>query len=98
MKTLKNRPFALIGVNTNESDPKKLKTVVDREKLTWRSFVVHEAIVEQWNNPGTPMYYVIDHRGMIRYKWSGYPGEKALDSALEKLIQEAEKSGRNGPQ
>jgi hypothetical protein len=63
---------------------------MDREKLNWRSFVIQEAIIDQWDNPGTPMYYVIDHRGVIRYKWSGYPGEKALDSALDQLIKEAE--------
>jgi hypothetical protein len=28
---------------------------------------------------------------VIRHKWIGHPGEKAIDSALEKLIQEAEK-------
>ena len=37
------------------------------------------------------MYYVIDHRGAIRYKWLGRPGEKALDTALEELIREAER-------
>jgi len=90
VKTLEEKPFALIGVNTNNSEAKKLKGVMDREKLNWRSFVVHETILEQWNNPGTPMYYVIDHRGVIRSKWFGYPGEGAIDTAVERLIQEAE--------
>jgi hypothetical protein len=27
---------------------------------------------------------------VIRYKWVGAPGEKAIDMALEKLINEAE--------
>jgi hypothetical protein len=27
---------------------------------------------------------------VIRYKWSGYPGEKALDTALDKLMKEIE--------
>ncbi len=98
MKTQREKPFALIGVNTNESEPKKLKAVMDREKLNWRSFVVHETTLEQWNAPGTPMYYVIDHTGVIRYKWFGYPGEKAIDTALEKLIREAEMSERKRPQ
>ena len=97
MKTLEAKPFALIGVNTNHSEAKKLKEVMDREKLNWRSFVIRETILEQWNNPGTPMYYVIDHRGVIRYKWSGYPGERAIDTALEELIKEAESKGRNTP-
>jgi hypothetical protein len=28
----------------------------------------------------------------VRYKWVGVPGEKAIDSALDKLIKEAEAS------
>ena len=98
MKTLEAKPFALIGVNTNNSEPKKLKEVMDREKMNWRSFAVQETILERWNNPGTPMYYVIDPRGVIRHKWVGYPGAKALDTALEGLIREAERIERNPPE
>ena len=97
MKKLEEKPFALLGVNTNQSEAKKLKAVTDREKLNWRSFVAQEAVAVEWNNPGTPMYYVLDHRGVIRSKWLGYPGAKALDTALEALIQEAERAGRNTP-
>jgi len=91
---LESKPFALIGVNTNNSEAKKLKEVMNREKMNWRSFASRETILEQWNNPGTPMYYVIDHRGVIRFKWFGYPGAKAIDTALERLIQEAEADGK----
>ena len=65
---------------------------MDREKLNWRSMAdAGKAIAAGWNQPGTPLYYVLDPQGVIRYKWSGYPGEKALDTALENLIQEAER-------
>ena len=64
---------------------------MDKEKLNWRSFAVGDTISARWNNPGTPLYYVIDPKGVIRYKWFGSPGEKAIDAALEKLIQEAER-------
>jgi hypothetical protein len=84
-------------VNTNTSEPKKLKTIMDKEKLNWRSFVSGNTINARWNEPGTPMYYVIDHKGVIRYKWFGSPGEKAIDTALEKLIKEVPASGRNRP-
>jgi hypothetical protein len=79
----------MIGVNTNHSDAKELKQVVDKEQLNWRSFATSDTIKAQWNDPGTPMYYVIDHTGAIRHKWYGNPGEKAIDSALEMLINEA---------
>jgi hypothetical protein len=97
VKKLEERPFALIGVNTNTSESKKLKAIMDKEKLNWRSFAVGDTINAGWNNPGTPLYYVLDHRGMIRHKWFGNPGEKAIDTALEKLIKEAEGSERKLP-
>jgi hypothetical protein len=34
---------------------------------------------------------------VIRNKWLGRPGEKAIDTALEKLIKEAEGIGQNTP-
>ncbi len=96
----------MIGVNVNRHDPKKLKNVMDKEKLTWRSFADEGAIIGKWNLPGTPTFYVLDHKGMIRYKWVGSPADyklgglpeaKAIDAALEKLIQEAERDGKSRP-
>jgi hypothetical protein len=93
---LKDRPFALIGVNVNESESKNLKERMDKEKMNWRSFAPQDAINAQWN-PSTPCYYVLDPKGVIRYKWVGAPGEKAIDTALEKLINEAEVNRKKSP-
>jgi peroxiredoxin len=89
VKELQGKPFALIGVNVNAYDAKQLKAVMVKENLNWRSTADQGAIAEKWNSPGTPVYYVIDPAGVIRYKWVGNPGEKALDAALDKLIQQA---------
>ena len=62
---------------------------MDKEKLNWRSFADPGTINAKWN-ASTPTYYVIDGKGVIRYKWIGSPGAKAIDTALEKLIKEAE--------
>jgi hypothetical protein len=98
VKNLESKPFALIGVNTNRYNATKLKEVMDKEKLNWRSFVDDQTdkegrsgISSKWNLQGTPTLFVLDHKGVIRYKWLGSPGEKAIDEALEKLIQEAQK-------
>src|SRR5262249_51921755 len=87
----------MIGVNTNTSDPKKLKAIMGKEKMNWRSFGSRD-IALKWN-ASTPGYYIIDHHGVIRHKWVGYsgPGEQAIDTALEKLIHEAEEKGKNRP-
>ena len=39
--------------------------------------------------------YVIDPRGLIRFKWVGFPGTKAIDTALEELLKETE--SKNAP-
>jgi hypothetical protein len=106
VQNLQDNPFALIGVNVNGYDAKKLKEVFDKEKMPWRSFADEDAIVGKWNLPGTLLFYVIDHKGVIRYKWLGSPADykvgglpdaKAIDTALEKLIQEAERDGESRP-
>jgi peroxiredoxin len=58
-----------------------------KEMLNWRSFAKGRPIREKWN-AGNPGYYIIDPQGVIRFKWMGSPGERAIDTALEKLIQE----------
>jgi peroxiredoxin len=93
----------LIGVNVNGYDVKKLKQAMDKEKLTWRSFadpgpLGQSPIATRWNLSNTPTLYVIDHKGVIRHKWVGSPGEKAIDAALETLIKEAEGSGKIRPE
>jgi len=92
VKKWEQRPFALIGVDTVEHEPEELAAVMERENLPWRSFADTSAIVRQWNLSGTPTYYVLDHRGVIRFKWIGNPAESALDAALESLIREAERA------
>ncbi len=86
----------MLGVNVNGYDAKQLKLAMDKEKLTWRSFadpgaLGQGAIAARWNVSGTPTLYVIDHKGVIRHKWVGSPGEKAIDAALEKLLKDAER-------
>ena len=81
---------------------KQLKAVTEKEKVTWRSFVDAGStgagpIATKWSLSATPTFYLIDHKGVIRYKWAGPPGEKVLDAALDKLIQAAEEKGENTP-
>ena len=97
MKELAEKPFALIGVHGNDYEPKKLKAVMVKEKLNWRSFADHRVISLKWSARGTPTYYIIDHQGVIRHKWVGYPGAKAINEGLEKLIKKVEGKGKDAP-
>ena len=100
MTNLKDKPFALIGVHVGGSTVKQLKEVMEKEQINWRSFADAGnagagPIATKWNLATTPSFYVIDHNGMIRYKWAGPPGEKAMEEALDKLIKAAEASGKD---
>jgi peroxiredoxin len=68
-----------------------------KQNLNWRSFVDKGPIAEKWKPAGTPAFFIIDHKGVIRYKWPGAPGAKAMDTALEKVIREAEKDAKKPP-
>jgi hypothetical protein len=92
---MKDKPFALIGVNINCHDPKKLKEVMDKEQLNFRSFTDKAdgeglgVISSAWNLMGTPTLFVMDHNGVIRYIRRGIPDATAIDEMLKKLIKEA---------
>jgi hypothetical protein len=88
---LKDKRFALIGVHVGGTTTRQLKQVM-KEKLPWRSFADAGSagagpIATKWNHSATPTLYVIDHNGVIRYKWAGAPGEKVMDAALAQLIE-----------
>ena len=99
VKKLADDPFVLIGVNSDQ-DRAELKTVMEDENITWRSFwnggSTSGPISTQWNVRGWPTIYVIDAEGTIRFK--NARGDD-LNKALETLIAEAktgEKSDDGG--
>lgn len=98
MNHLKDRPFALLGVHIGGATREQLKEVVDKEQLTWRSFVDPGnagtgPIATRWNLSATPTLYLLDHEGVIRRKWAGVPDGSVMDAAVEKLVEAAERSG-----
>jgi hypothetical protein len=99
---LKDQPFVLIGVHVGGLNAKQLKEVMDKERLPWRSFADAGnagagPIATRWNLGATPTFYLIDHKGVIRYKWAGVPGEAVMDAALDKLIKAAATTGKQPP-
>ena len=96
---LAGKPFALIGVHLDYGDDEAsiVKKVMVKERLNWRSFVDRGTIAATWKPAGTPSFYIIDSKGVIRYKWAGAPGAKTMDAALENVIQEAEQDAKPPP-
>ena len=99
VKAMENKPFVLIGVNSDDSK-EELKKAIEKENLTWRSWFdgpgTTGPISSTWNVQSWPTLYVLDHKGVIRHKWTGNPGDKVLDEAIEKLVKRAEKEAPSG--
>jgi hypothetical protein len=90
VQRMAGKPFALVGVNSDD-DRAELKNVLVEEQITWRSFWngggTDGPISRAWGVSGWPTIYVIDHKGIIRYK--NVRGE-AMDRAVDKLVEEME--------
>ena len=70
VKKLKDKPFALIGVNS-DADLETLRKVRVEKELTWRSFWngpkgTSGPISETWDVMGWPTIYILDGKGIIR--------------------------------
>ena len=89
---LKDKPFEIIGVNS-DSDLSKIQQIVKDKKITWRSFWngpkgTGGPISKRWNVSGWPTIYVIDAKGIIKHKQSGgdpAPLDKAITEALAEM-------------
>lgn len=89
---LAGKPFALVGVNSDQNR-EELKSVIAKEQITWRSFwdqSTKGSISSKFKVHGWPTLYVIDHKGAMRYKFVGSPGDAVLDQVIAKLVKEAE--------
>lgn len=86
---MKEKPFTILGVN---SDPvEDYKKAIQEKKLTWPSFWdggnTGGPIARQWGVRAWPTIYLIDAKGVIRYK---NVRDKELDEAIDILVREAE--------
>jgi len=93
VKRLEGKPFALVGVNSDPED--RLKKTLQKENMTWRSFWdggdTSGPIASKWNVHGWPTIYVLDHKGVIRFR---DVREKQMDEAVDKLLEELEQEAK----
>lgn len=88
-KKLADKPFVLIGVNSDRKLDHARDAVRD-ESLSWRHFWNGEGgtsgeISSAWNVEAWPTVYLIDQDGVIRFK--GVLGDE-IDAGLETLLAE----------
>lgn len=96
---MQGKPFALLGVNS-DGDKEKLRTRMKEENVTWRYWYDRDTdgpIARQFDIHMWPSFYVLDHRGIIRYKWTDSPGAEALDSAIDDLVARAQADAKPAP-
>ncbi len=92
MEEYAGKPFALIGVNS-DSDRDQVKAVIAEKSLNWRSFwnggSTSGPISTDWNVRGWPTAYLIDAKGVIRWKSVGVDGD-VLSAKIAELMKETE--------
>ena len=86
VKRLEDQPFVLLGINSDDADTYHKQRA--EMGVTWPS--VNDAsttpnISTSWGVMGWPTIYVLDHKGVIRFK--NVRGEE-MDAAVEKLLAE----------
>jgi RNA polymerase sigma factor (sigma-70 family) len=92
VKRLDGRPFVLLGVN-GDDDREKLRKFLAKDVLPWRSWWDHRdneekgqgGIARDWNVNAWPTVYVLDFRGVIRYR---NVFDRDLDAAVDGLLKE----------
>lgn len=88
VKKFRDKPFVLLGVNSDEDRAALKKTLVD-ERITWRSWwdegSISGPIHTTWQVIERPTVHLIDHRGVIRYK---NVSTEELDAAIDTLMAE----------
>src|SRR5438874_13495313 len=86
VKRLENKPFALLGINTDQNRD-KVRQDNQQQQITWRSWFDGQGgpICARLGVRSFPTILVLDAKGVIRYK---NVREKALDNAVDALLKE----------
>ncbi len=84
-------PFVLLGVNADETDDETLKSLAGLN-IPWPSFrdvrTGQKPISEEWQ-AAFPTVYLIDHRGILRKRFSGGGSPAVIKKAVDDLVNEA---------
>lgn len=87
VQRLKDKPFALLGVSS-DGDRAKVQELLKREGITWRQAIdgsTDGPWATTWNVQGWPTIYVLDAKGVIRFR---DVRDEAMDQAVDQLLAE----------
>jgi thiol-disulfide isomerase/thioredoxin len=92
VKRLVGKPFVLVSISAD--DQKQTVTeFLKKEPMPWTHWW-NGAIIEDWNVEYFPTIYVLDAKGVIRYK--DVRGEE-MDKAVDTLLKEMEGAAKKDP-
>lgn len=94
MQKYEGRPFVLLGVD-QDNDRDDLQRTQKKYDLNWRSWWDEGgSIASRWNVSGLPSFFLIDHKGIVRWSSEESLNLKQMEAVLERLVKEAESEGR----
>ena len=85
VERLKDQPFALLGINS-DGEAGKVKEILAKNEITWRNAIdvsTNGPLATQWNVSGWPTIYVLDAKGVIRYR---DVRDQAMEDAVMALL------------
>lgn len=90
---LAGKPFVILGVNA-DADRAAARKASAAAGITWPSW--HDGgtggpIATRWDVDQWPAVVLIDHQGVVRHMWAGWPEAKELDRAVDELVAKAAK-------
>ena len=87
VEELKDQPFALLGINS-DGDRSVVNKILKEQGITWRQAIdgtTEGPLAKQFNVSGWPTIYILDKKGVIRYRDLR---DQAMEDAVNKLLAE----------
>ena len=88
---LKEKPFTLVSVSADDKK-ESLEKFLEKEAMPWTHWWDNgpeSAVFKKFRVRAFPTLYLLDHSGVIRYKWVGKPDNEELDKAVDSLVKAA---------
>jgi peroxiredoxin/outer membrane lipoprotein-sorting protein len=84
----KERDVVVLGINTWENDPSKVKPFLEEKKITYRILMdSKDEVVEKYGVLGIPTFFILDKEGIIRQSMTGMPADKKkIQQNLEEFL------------
>ena len=87
VKRLADEPFALLGMNS-DGDAETVRKILSENQIDWRQGILGSTdgpLANTWNVNSWPTIYVLDAKGVIRYR---DVRDQQMEEAVTKLLAE----------